>query len=119
ISLFFIDKVEHYRGYGEDGTPLKGKYAEIFEDEYRKAAKKPKYHTLFDNVDVKSDASEVHEGYFSIDKKGTWTDTAESNQGGRDNAERAYALIMREKERLLSFDTKLKFIFSHSALREG
>ena len=53
------------------------------------------------------------------DKKGTWTDTAENNQGNRENAERAYNLIMKEKEKLLSFDSKLKFIFSHSALREG
>jgi type III restriction enzyme len=57
--------------------------------------------------------------YFSIDKKGTWSDTAENNQGNRENAERAYNLIMKDKEKLLSFDTKLKFIFSHSALREG
>ena len=62
---------------------------------------------------------EVHEGYFSIDKKGKWLDTAENNQGNRDNAERAYNLIMKDKERLLSFETKLKFIFSHSALKEG
>ena len=54
-----------------------------------------------------------------MDKKGGWSDTAENNQAGRDNAERAYSLIMRDKERLLQFDTKLKFIFSHSALREG
>lgn len=61
----------------------------------------------------------MHNGYFSIDKKGGWTDTEENNQTNRDNAERAYNLIMRDKEKLLSFDTKLKFIFSHSALREG
>jgi type III restriction enzyme len=61
----------------------------------------------------------VHNGYFSIDKKGGWTDTEENNQGNRDNAERAYNLIMKEKEKLLSFETPLKFIFSHSALREG
>ena len=54
-----------------------------------------------------------------IDKKGAWTDTAENNQANRDNAERAYNLIMREKEKLLSLETPLKFIFSHSALREG
>jgi type III restriction enzyme len=61
----------------------------------------------------------VHDGYFSIDKKGGWTDTAENNQANRDNAERAYNLIMKDKEKLLSFETPLKFIFSHSALREG
>jgi type III restriction enzyme len=119
LSLFFIDVVSHYRQYTEDGEQVKGKYALMFEEEYRKAAKKPKYNTLFNDVDLKSDATEVHEGYFSIDKKGTWTDTAENNQGNRDNAERAYNLIMKDKEKLLSFETKLKFIFSHSALREG
>ena len=61
----------------------------------------------------------MHNGYFSIDKKGGWTDTEENNQTNRDNAERAYNLIMKEKEKLLSFETPLKFIFSHSALREG
>ena len=61
----------------------------------------------------------MHDGYFSIDKKGAWTDTAENNQASRDNAERAYNLIMKDKEKLLSFETPLKFIFSHSALREG
>ena len=91
----------------------------MFEEEYRKAAAKQKYRTLFNDVDLESDATEVHDGYFSIDKKGTWTDTAENNQGNRDNAERAYSLIMKDKEKLLGFETKLKFIFSHSALREG
>ena len=119
LSLFFIDVVEHYRSYDSNGTQVKGKYAVMFEEEYRKAAAKPKYHTLFNEVDLDSDAAEVHDGYFSIDKKGTWTDTAENNQGNRDNAERAYNLIMKDKERLLGFETKLKFIFSHSALREG
>jgi type III restriction enzyme len=119
LSLFFIDVVEHYRSYTADGVPVKGKYAVMFEEEYRKAAAKPKYRTLYGDVDLATDATEVHNGYFSIDRKGTWTDTSENNQGSRDNAERAYNLIMREKEMLLSFDTKLKFIFSHSALREG
>lgn len=119
LSLFFIDVVAHYRGYTADGTQVKGKYALMFEEEYRKAAAKPKYRTLFNEVDTQSDATEVHDGYFSIDKKGTWTDTAENNQGNRDNAERAYNLIMRDKEKLLDLNTKLKFIFSHSALREG
>lgn len=119
LSLFFIDEVKYYRSYTTDGAPVKGKYALMFEDEYRKAAAKPKYNTLFKEVDLQSDATEVHDGYFSIDKKGAWTDTAENNQSNRDNAERAYNLIMKDKEKLLSFDTKLKFIFSHSALREG
>ncbi len=119
LSLFFIDVVEHYRRYTADGQPQKSKYAAMFEEEYRRLAKHPDYQTLFKEVDLESDATEVHDGYFSIDKKGAWTDTAENTQGNRDNAERAYNLIMRDKEKLLSFDTKLKFIFSHSALREG
>jgi type III restriction enzyme len=119
LSLFFIDAVEYYRKYSADGVQEKGKYALMFEEEYRKAAALPKYNTLFKDVDLASDASEVHEGYFSIDKKGAWTETSESNQGSRESAERAYNLIMKDKEKLLSFDTKLKFIFSHSALREG
>jgi type III restriction enzyme len=119
LSLFFIDAVERYRRYSEDGQELKGPYAQLFEEEYRRLARDPDYRTLFQDVDVESDAAEVHDGYFSIDKKGRLTDTAENNQGNRDNAERAYNLIMRDKERLLSFDTKLKFVFSHSALREG
>jgi hypothetical protein len=82
-------------------------------------ARHPAYQSLFSEVDITTAASEVHDGYFSIDKKGTWSDTAENNQSGRDNAERAYNLIMKEKEKLLSFETPLKFIFSHSALREG
>lgn len=119
LTLFFIDVVAHYRSYTADGEPQKGKYATMFEEEYRRLASHPDYRTLFKEVDLESDATEVHDGYFSIDKKGVWTDTAENNQGNRDNAERAYNLIMRDKELLLSFDTKLKFIFSHSALREG
>ncbi len=119
LSLFFIDSVEHYRQYDEDGNPVKGKFALMFEEEYRKLAKQPDYQTLFEKIDLNIDADEVHNGYFSIDKKGGWTETAENNQTNRDNAERAYNLIMKEKEKLLSFDSRLKFIFSHSALKEG
>lgn len=119
LSLFFIDAVHKYRSYEADGNAVKGDYARIFEEEYRRAARLPEYNTLFKEVDLTSAAGEVHNGYFSIDKKGGWIDTAENNQAHRDNAERAYNLIMKEKEKLLSFDTPLKFIFSHSALREG
>ena len=119
LSLFFIDSVKYYRKYDEDGNEVKGKYALMFEEEYRKLAKHPDYQNLFYQVDLDIDACEVHNGYFSIDKKGGWTETAENNQNNRDNAERAYNLIMKEKEKLLSFESKLKFIFSHSALREG
>lgn len=119
LSLFFIDAVDKYRSYDSDGSPVKGDYARIFEEEYRRAAKLPAYQSLFCEIDLESAADEVHNGYFSIDKKGGWTDTAENNAGNRENAERAYNLIMKEKEKLLSLDTPLKFIFSHSALKEG
>jgi len=119
LSLFFIDSVEFYRQYDEHGNIVKGKYALMFEEEYRKLAKSEAYQTLFEKVDLDVEADEVHNGYFSIDKKGGWTETDENNQTNRDNAERAYNLIMKDKEKLLSFESKLKFIFSHSALKEG
>ncbi len=115
LSLFFIDAVERYRQYDDEGNPIKGEYARIFEEEYRRIANHPD----FDDVEFDAPAEDIHNGYFSIDKRGGWTDTAENNQANRDNAERAYNLIMREKEKLLSLETPLKFIFSHSALREG
>ena len=119
LSLFFIDAVDRYRQYDADGNAVKGDYARIFEEEYRRAAKLPAYQSLFAEVDLASAAEEVHNGYFSIDKNGGWSDTSENNAGNRENAERAYNLIMKEKEKLLSFETPLKFIFSHSALKEG
>ena len=119
LSLFFIDAVDRYRQYDADGNTVKGDYARIFEEEYKRAAKLPAYQSLFAEIDLDTAAEDVHNGYFSIDKKGGWTDTAENNAGNRENAERAYNLIMKEKEKLLSFATPLKFIFSHSALKEG
>ena len=119
LTLFFIDKVAHYRRYDNAGNPAKGEYAAIFEEEYRRAASRPEYDALFSGTDLHDAAERVHEGYFSIDRRGGWTDTAENNQTNRDNAERAYRLIMRDKEKLLSFEEPLQFIFSHSALREG
>lgn len=125
LSLFFIDAVDKYRQYDTDGNAVKGDYARIFEEEYRRAAKQPAYQSLFAEVDLASAAEEVHNGYFSIDKKGGWSepeldkDGEMKNQSSRDNAERAYNLIMKEKEDLLDFKTPLKFIFSHSALKEG
>lgn len=120
LSLFFIDEVARYRQYDADGNPIKGEYARLFEEEYKRLAHHPDYRALFVGVDLDRAAEEVHDGYFSIDKRTKRAvDTSESNQGGREAAEHAYSLIMREKERLLSVDTPLKFIFSHSALREG
>lgn len=112
LSLFFIDKVVNYRDYSMPDT--KGKYARIFEEEYTKAIKKPKYNTLFKDVDTGSLPGLVHQGYFSEDK-GRAKDTNGTTKADEDT----YSLIMKEKEKLLLFGTKLKFIFSHSALKEG
>ncbi|MFA5480727.1 MAG: DEAD/DEAH box helicase family protein, partial [Candidatus Muiribacteriota bacterium] len=116
LSLFFIDKVANYRQYDEDNNELKGKYAEIFEEEYKRLIKRPKYNTLFNNVDIETLPEKVHQGYFSIDKKGKAKD---STTGSSEDDENTYNLIMKDKEKLLSFETNLKFIFSHSALKEG
>jgi type III restriction enzyme len=119
LSLFFIDQVDKYRQYDEDGRRVQGVYGRVFEEEYRRLAAHPDYATLFEGVDLAHSAEDIHDGYFSIDKKERWFDTDDNNQTNRDNAERAYSLIMRDKEKLLSLDEPLKFIFSHSALREG
>lgn len=125
LSLFFIESVARYRQYNQDGMPVNGDYARIFEEEYRRAAKLPAFQSLFGEVDLTQEAAAVHDGYFSIDKKGRWADPELDKEGGlknetsRADAERGYNLIMKEKEKLLSFGTPLKFIFSHSALKEG
>lgn len=128
LSLFFIESVARYRQYDKDGNPVKGDYARIFEEEYRRAAKLPAFQSLFaspDAGDLAQEAAAMHDGYFSIDKKGRWADPELDKEGGlknetsRADAERGYNLIMKEKEKLLSFETPLKFIFSHSALKEG
>lgn len=115
LSLFFIDRVANYRFYDDDGVRQNGIYAVLFEKHYAELIKKSKYKTLFNDIDVDIIASDVHDGYFSADKKGALKDT-NGNTAADDDA---YSLIMKDKERLLSFDTKLRFIFSHSALREG
>ena len=109
LSLFFIDKVDKYRH--EDGTP--GIYATMFEECYQELMAKPKYAAL--QARFPSDVSKVHNGYFSQDKKGRLKDTKGDTQADDDT----YNTIMRDKEWLLSFDCPLRFIFSHSALREG
>jgi type III restriction enzyme len=115
LSLFFIDKVAHYRDYDKDGNPIKGKYAIMFEEEYKKLIQKPKYRTLFNDIDVDIDVEKVHNGYFAQDRKGKLKDTKGNTEADTD----VYNLIMKDKERLLSLDEPLRFIFSHSALREG
>lgn len=122
LSLLFIDAVDKYRQYDADGNVVKGDYARIFEEEYQRAARLPEYNTLFKEVDLARAAEEVHGGYFSIDKKKVGNKTIEvlkDTRGDTKADDDTYNLIMREKEKLLSFETPLKFIFSHSALREG
>lgn len=109
LSLFFIDKVDKYRH--EDGTP--GIYANMFEECYSELIAKPKYAPIREQFT--SDVSKVHNGYFSQDKKGRLKDTKGDTQADDDT----YNTIMRDKEWLLSFDCPLRFIFSHSALKEG
>ncbi len=126
LSLFFIDTVSKYRMYDEDGNATNGDYADIFEKEYLKLIKKPKYTSLFGEIkDIEATVSQIHNGYFSIDKKAKTSNKKEKfeyfkDTNGSTNAdEDTYNLIMRDKEMLLSFDSKLRFIFSHSALKEG
>jgi len=116
LSLFFIDRVSNYRFYDENGNPQKGIFAKLFEKHYKDLIRQPKYHPLLKDADDLDKATEeAHNGYFSADKKGVLKDTNGTSQADEDT----YNLIMKDKERLLSFDTKLRFIFSHSALREG
>lgn len=115
LSLFFIDKVANYRYYDEEGNAHKGKYAQLFEKHYKELIQRPKYKRLIDSDVISDDETAVHNGYFSIDKKGVFKDT----NGTTTSDDDVYNLIMKDKEKLLSFDSKLQFIFSHSALREG
>ncbi len=121
LSLFFIDEVAKYRQYDEDGNELLGEYGKVFEQEYLSVMNEyrslfdPEYTKYLDSVNVQ----DVHKGYFSIDKKGHVTNS--SLRRGTDMSDdiSAYDLILKNKERLLSFEEPTRFIFSHSALREG
>lgn len=117
LSLFFIDKVANYRYYDNEGRPQKGKYAIWFEEAYKELIKLPKYNTLFKDADIEAEVDKIHNGYFAKDKKGNLKDSKENKDTAAD--EDAYSLIMKDKEKLLNFNTKLRFIFSHSALKEG
>ena len=122
LSLFFIDEVAKYRQYDEQGNAVKGEYALMFEEEYKRLAKHPDYQSLFKEVDLSAAANEVHNGYFSIDKKkigGKTVEVVKDTSGSTAADDDTYSLIMRDKEKLLSFSSPLKFIFSHSALKEG
>lgn len=109
LSLFFIDKVANYRQYDASGNTIKGRFAEWFEEIYKEYITKPAYRDL-----DKFAVEQLHNGYFSQDK-GKVKDTKGDTKADYDT----YNLIMKDKERLLDIDEPLRFIFSHSALREG
>lgn len=122
LSLFFIDEVSKYRLYDEDGNEDLGEYGKIFEQEYNSILNE--YITLFDTPYQKYlkrfSTDKIHKGYFSIDKKTGRSVDSKLKRGAEFSDDiSAYDLILKNKERLLSFDEPTKFIFSHSALREG
>ena len=119
LSLFFIDHVDSYRLY--EGEDSKGKFAKMIEEEYNRVLSEmlPSFTDeayLRYLSDPRNAASKVHQGYFSMDKKGK---AVESKERQGENEERAFDLIMKDKERLLSLNEPVRFIFSHSALKEG
>lgn len=118
LSLFFIDRVDKYRSYDENGNPQKGEYARIFEEEYKSIISQRKYHDLIYQADD-TPVEQVHNGYFSIDKKVVTPYSELTEKTGSKAEESTYNLIMKDKEKLLSLDNKLRFIFSHSALGVG
>lgn len=117
LSLFFIDEVSKYRDY--DVEDEKGVYAKWFEEEYTKLIHLPKYKVLLEKYGdfISEDPVEVHDGYFSKDGKGRMKNS--TGAGVNKDDETTYQLIMKDKERLLSFDEPIRFIFSHSVLKEG
>ena len=126
LSLFFIDTVANYKDFDEEGNEIKGKYAKLFEEEYKALIQKPVYKDIFVSTEVSEEEIEkVHGGYFSIDKRSKKSNKKEKFEAYKDTTGstagdmETYNLIMKDKEKLLSFDSKLRFIFSHSALKEG
>lgn len=122
LSLFFIDEVAKYRQYDDYENQIKGEYAEIFEEEYRSEVDNLKLSSGEDDY-LKYlrgiSAESTHQGYFSIDKKGRYINSkAKGKEKSSDDVD-AYDLIMRNKERLLDLKEPVRFIFSHSALKEG
>ena len=120
LTLFFVDAVADYRLYDEDNQARPGRLAQMFEGIYNHKKNDPRYATLFEGIEKERPAAEVHDGYFAKDSKGRAKDTHDTaaSLNSRD-AKDAFDLIMKDKTRLLSLDEPLKFIFSHSALREG
>lgn len=126
LSLFFIDEVANYRQYDHDGNPVKAKFELWFEDEYQKAVSE-----MLEQLDLRRledkhyfdylrgiSAESTHSGYFSVDSKNRIINTKHKKDGNCDDVS-AYDLILKKKERLLSFEEPTRFIFSHSALQEG
>lgn len=122
LSLFFVDRVADYRRY-EDGVAVDGPLATVFEEEYHKVAALAEFSALFEAA--APNARAVHGGYFSQDKQQRFSEPTLnaagefSNVRSREDAERGFDLIMKDKERLLDEQEPLRFLFSHSALREG
>ncbi len=123
LTLFFIDRVENYRVYPKGSSWKKGKYAKMFEEEYNKLIRLSKYQALLQMAPaLQKPAEEVHGGYFARDQQGRFKNSRMTKDGrlrATKDDESTFALIMKEKEKLLSLQTPLRFIFSHSALREG
>jgi type III restriction enzyme len=121
LSLFFIDKVENYRKYDAAGNEVNSEYGQMFEEEYTSVLNE--YLTLFNTPYEQYlrsiDVHDTHAGYFSIDKKGHKVDGTLKRGTDISDDESAYELILKDKEKLLSLDNPVRFIFSHSALREG
>ena len=121
LSLFFVDEVANYRQYDEDGNQQLGRYGEIFEQEYMDELNNnqnmydPDYMAYLESIS----AHATHAGYFSIDKKGRSINSSVKRGSDQSDDTSAYDLILKNKERLLSLDEPVRFIFSHSALREG
>jgi type III restriction enzyme len=112
LSLFFIDRVANYRDYDDSDKPVPGKFAKELEDALFSFAKETRYASI---PWLKESVGRLHNGYFAADRKGNLKDT----NGKTKDDDDAYTLIMKDKERLLSEEEPLRFIFSHSALREG
>ena len=121
LSLFFIDEVAKYRKYNEAGEEVNSEYGEMFEQEYISVLND--YITLEDTPYVRYlksiDPAKTHAGYFSIDKHGRKVDSPTKKGSDESDDISAYDLILKDKERLLSFEEPVRCIFSHSALREG
>ncbi len=118
LSLFFIDEVAKYRDYSK--LDQKGDYAQVFEEEYREAISQLNFfEEEYNKYLLGHSVDDIHKGYFSIDKKGHFVDSKEKKSEGGSDDESVYDLIMKNKEKLLDLKEPTRFIFSHSALREG